>query len=144
VTLPQFLDTLTFDNGKPLIWGRDVITQGQLARAEGDPYVVFRLMGIISNMRLHQGEIFDQGIELTIYREPSALNTVPSAGPVMKLWNALFMAPKYVDEGMYGRSIIELRYAGGFAPSLGERSSGLVAAIRFNEVFGYAAHSVGG
>ncbi|MCA1800238.1 MAG: hypothetical protein LC687_02605 [Actinobacteria bacterium] len=144
MTLPQYLDTLAI-GGQALVWGKSKISQQQLNQAGGFPYVLLVQGGVNKYRTLHQGLILAQTLTLSIYQEPTTVDTLPSASDMQALWHSLFLAPEYVDEGTYGRSIIKLEYEGGFAPDMSERSSGLVAAVRFRELFGYTlTEAVGG
>lgn len=144
MTLPEYLNTLAI-GGQVLIWGKGKITQQELQQAAGLPYVLMITSGVQRRRSLHQGLILAQSISLNIYQEPTTDDQLPSMRDAQLLWNSLFLAPQYVDEGTYGRSIIKLEYEGGFAPDMSERSSGLVAAVRFQELFGFTlTEAVGG
>lgn len=135
MTINQYLDSLTFDDGAQVQWGKGILTQGQLATAGGRPYVLAEWGSTDIAKRFHQGLLLSQLITLSIHQEPTRDEDLPSAAELMDLWGALFQAPEHVDEGTYGYDIIQLEYAGGFAPDLSERSSGLRAAVRLRYKF---------
>lgn len=135
MTLADYLNALTFPDGKKLIWNKNKLTQDQLRLAGEYPYVLMEMGTERPAVRYHQGMMVRRLINLMIYQEPLAPDFLPSTSLMESLYRSLMIAPNYVDEGLYGHDIIKLEYVGGFAPDLNERSSGLSAAVRFNWLY---------
>lgn len=101
-----------------------------------DPYaIVEENPGTIVRALFHGQAVMSRLITVSLYQEPTAEGKTPNSAQLIRVFNKVCEAPKYVDEDVVSEHFIELQHQAEIAPAYNPKTNGLFAAVRFRLLY---------